>query len=112
MNATNLPVGIVYVPCAVSVTGNDISKQTSIVATGNITITGNQLRILGAPNEPSFVTPGNVTLSGTGGNFPNGLTAGNKVTVTANSMSIGCVGASAVVITGNSIAVTGTCRAK
>jgi hypothetical protein len=107
--ASALATGVVYVPCSITITGAGISKATTIVAAGNVTISGAQITLTANTNLPSIVATGNVTVSGAGSAIANEVRSGATFTSSGAANKFACIAATKIALQGSAATITGTC---
>jgi cytoskeletal protein CcmA (bactofilin family) len=110
VSATQLPLGVVYVPCAVNVTGTGVSRATSIVANGAITVSGAGLKLSAVSAYPSLLSTGPIMISGASPQFAGQVRSESTFTPSGAGASFGCIAADKVAIKGAGAIVTGNCK--
>jgi hypothetical protein len=112
INANQLPTGIVYVPCEVRVIGSAATKQTVLVATGPITIAGNNLTLTPVGSYPSILTPSTINLVGNAITINREIRAGGTINMIGINGTYGCAAGATVVLAGATNKITGACELK
>jgi GDSL-like Lipase/Acylhydrolase family/Bacterial Ig domain/RTX calcium-binding nonapeptide repeat (4 copies) len=92
-----------YVPCDVALSGNNLTRQLHIAATGSITIGGKNLTLSSVVDQGPLLTAGtSISIGGSTNQFIGALTATTAAGIAGNSNTVTCT------VIGRTLSISGT----
>jgi hypothetical protein len=108
----SLPSGVIYVPCAVVITGTGNTRATVIAATATIKIQAAGFTLNAIGTLPNMISTDTISVSGASVRIQNEVRTSSALSVSGAGGSYGCLVGSTVTISGSNNKVRGDCTIK